>query len=345
MKIGLVVYELPRDQSGGYLYDGKIVGHLRDSGHEVFVYTFPFETARVIRDDVEVLIEDELCHADLLEFNLHLKRQSSIPLIALVHHLKYLEPVSCEQEEREKEREFLRTCDAVIVNSNSTSRKASELGIELPILVAYPGCDRVAPPPDFRRQLPETLINLLFVGILIPRKGVHILLDALQELPHYPWQLRIAGDQTLDVRYIESLREKALRLGNRVQFLGRVSPKELSQIYLASDLFILPSYFEGYGIVVAEAVLHLLPTIASRVGGIPEIVRDGKEGILVPPGDKSALKQALQDFLEHPEHLGPFIEACALRRASLPTWQEAGKLVEDFLLRFRDEHFGAREVF
>ena len=341
MRIGLAVYEHPEDQSGGYLYDRKIVGHLRDRGHQVFVYTFPFETARVIKDDVEVLIEDELCHADLVEFNLRLKRISPIPLIALVHHLKYLEPVSHREEEREKERKFLMTCDALIANSSSTSREVVELGIGLPTLVAYPGCDRVAPAPDFRRQLPETIVNLLFVGILIPRKGVHILLDALEELQSYPWKLGIVGDETLDASYVESLKEKALKLGNRVAFLGRVSPGELSQIYLDSDLFVLPSYFEGYGIVVAEAVLHLLPIIASRVGGIPEIVRDGKEGILVPSGDKSALKQALQDFLEHPEHLGPFIEACAVRRRSLPTWQEAGKLIEDFLLRFRDGHFGA----
>jgi glycosyltransferase involved in cell wall biosynthesis len=341
MKIGLVVYECPKDQSGGYLYDRRIVGHLRDQGHEVSIYTFPFETARVIKDDVEVLIEDELCHADLLEFNRHLKSVSSIPVIALVHHLKYLEPVSHPAEEREKERKFLTACDGVIANSNSTSERVAELGIGLPTLVAYPGSDRVAPAPDFRRELPKAVINLLFVGILIPRKGVHLLLDALGELSHYSWRLRIVGDETLDVSYVESLREGALRLGNRVEFLGRVTPEELSEIYLDSDIFILPSYFEGYGIVVAEAVLHLLPTIASKVGGIPEIVQDGKEGILVPPGDKSALKQALQDFLEHPEHLAPFIEACAVRRHSLPTWQQTGRLIEDFLLRFRDERFGA----
>jgi len=340
MKIGLAVYEVPKDQSGGYLYDGKIAEHLRERGHEVFVYTFPFDTARVIKDHVEVLVEDELCHADLVEFNLHLKRVSSIPVIALVHHLKYLEAVSHQEEEREKERKFLSTCDALIANSNSTSQEASELGIGLPTVVACPGCDLVAPAPDFRRQLQEASVNLLFVGILIPRKGVHILLDALEELSHYPWELRVVGDDKLDVRYVESLKEKALRLGNRVQFLGRVSREELSEIYVGSDLFILPSYLEGYGIVVAEAMFNLLPTIASRVGGIPEIIRDGKEGILVPPGDKSALKRTLQDFLEHPEHLGPFIEACALRRHSLPTWEEAGKLIEGFLIGLRDGRFG-----
>lgn len=333
MKIGLMVHEPLKAQSGGYLYDAKIVEHLKNSGNEVFVYTHPFDAVEVIKDNVEALIEDELCHENLVGFNLHLKKISSIPRIALVHHLKYLEPVFQREKEREREREFLRTCDAVIANSNDTSEKVGELGVELPTVVAYPGCDLIAPGSDFRRESPDTLLNLLFVGVLIPRKGVHILLDALRDLRHYPWKLRIVGDETLDARYVELLREKSLKLGNRVQFLGRVSSQQLSQIYVDSDLFILPSYFEGYGIVVAEAVFYLLPVIASRVGGIPEIIHDGEEGILVPPGNTSALKQRLKSLLEHPEYLRPFIQACGLRRSSLPIWDEAGKVVENFLMR------------
>jgi glycosyltransferase involved in cell wall biosynthesis len=335
MKIGLMVYEPLRDQSGGYLYDRKIIEHLQDGGNELFIYTFPFDLAKIIEDAVQLLIEDELCHEDLLEFNVRLRKVSSIPLIALAHHLRYLEPVF--QWEDERERQFLRTCDAIIASSNSTSTKVSELGIQLPTVVAHPGCDLIAPDSNSRKRLSESFLNLLFVGILIPRKGVHILLDALTELTHYPWELRIVGDETLDVHYVGSLREKALKLGERVQFLGRVPTPELSWIYLDSDLLILPSYFEGYGIVAAEAVLHLLPTLASRVGGIPEIIHDGKEGILFAPGDRSALKQALQDFFEHPEYLNPLIQACALRRSSLPTWGETGRLIDDFLSRFGPE--------
>ena len=334
MKIGLMVYESLRDQSGGYLYDRKIVEYLRDCGHKVLVYTFPFEVERVIKDDVELLLEDELCHKDLLEFNLRLKKAFPIPVIVLVHHLKYLEPVLQPREEKEKEKKFLKTCDAVIANSDNTSREVRKLGVELPTLVSYPGCDHLAPSPDFNRRAPESFLKILSVGILVPRKGFYLLFEALEELSDYPWELRIVGDETLDVRYVESLRKKARELGNRIQFLGRVSSKELSEIYLNSDLFVLPSYFEGYGIVVAEAVLHLLPVIASKVGGIPEIIQDGREGILIPPGDKAALKGALQVFLEQPERLGPFIEACALRRSSLSTWKETGKRIEDFLSTF-----------
>jgi glycosyltransferase involved in cell wall biosynthesis len=332
MKVGLIVREPLRDQSGGYLYDRKVVEHLRNSGNEVSVYTFPVDTEKVIGDDLELLIEDELCHDGLLEFNLHLKDASPIPLIALVHHLKYLEPIFEREEARQRERDFLRTCDALIANSNDTSRKVSELGIKLPTVVAYPGCDLMARRSDSGKEPSESFLKLLFVGILVPRKGVHLLLDALAELTRYPWELRIVGDSTLDSRYVALLREKSLKLGNRAQFLGRVSCEGLSQIYVDSDLLVLPSYFEGYGIVAAEAVLHLLPVIASRVGGIPEIIRDGQEGILLPPGDRSALRQTLQDFLEHPQQLGPLIEACALRRSSLPRWEETGRAVQDFLL-------------
>jgi glycosyltransferase involved in cell wall biosynthesis len=341
MKIGLMVYEPLKDQSGGYLYDRKIVEYLKDRRYEVLVYTFPFEISRVIKDDVELLIEDKLCHEDLLEFNLHLKRAFPIPVIALVHYLEYLEPGSKKEKTKEKEKEFLKTCDAVIVNSAGTSNEVRKLKVELLTLIAYPGCDHFALPSEFKRKVPQKFLELLSVGNLIPSKGFHLLLDALGGLSDYPWELRIVGNETVDVRYIELLRKKARKFGNRVQFLGQVSPKELSEIYLDSDLFILPSYFEGYGMVVAEAVLHFLPVIASRVGGIPEIIQNGREGILIPPGDKSALKQALQDFLEHHERLEPFIEACARRRSSLPTWHETGKLIDNFLLRFRHGYFRA----
>ncbi len=341
MKIGLMVYESLRDQSGGYLYDRKVVEYLEDCGHKVLVYTFPFDAARVVRDDIELLIEDELCHEDLLEFNLRLKKTFPVPLIALVHSLKYLEPIPKQEEEKGKEEQFLKTCDAVIANSASTSKEVKELGIEVPTIISYPGCDYLAPPSDFKRRIPKDFLNILSVGILIPRKGFHLLIEALGELSDYPWELRIVGDETLDTYYVESLKRKAQGLGKRVHLLGKVSSKELSEIYLNSDLFVLPSYFEAYGIVVAEAVLHFLPVIASRVGGIPEIIQDQKEGILIPPGDKAALRRALQDFLEHPEHLEPFREACALRRSTLPTWEETGKLIVNFVSGFRHGCFRA----
>ena len=338
MRIGLMVHEPLNDQSGGYLYDRKIAEYLRKSGNDVVIYTPPFDAAQIIEDDVAFLIEDELCHQELLGFNLHLKQASSIPLIALVHHLKYLEPIFKRQQEKEAETRFLEACDAVIANSNDTSRRVHELGVELPAVVAYPGCGLAAPDQDFTREQSRSSLNLLFVGILLPRKGTHVLLDALAELMDYRWRLRIIGDDTLDARYVGLLREKSLKLRDRVQFCGRVSSEELSAAYLDSDILILPSYIEGYGIVAAEAVLHLLPSIASNVGGIPEVIRDGREGILVNPGDKSALKQALRNLFEHPEHLMPLIEGCALRRPSLPTWAETGRVIEDFLLGFRHEN-------
>ena len=158
MRVGFVVREPLRDQSGGYLYDRKVVEHLQDSGNAVSIYTVPPDIAKIVGDGLELLIEDELCHDDLLEFNLHLKEASSIPVIAVVHHLKYLESVFQREEARQREREFLRTCDALIANSNDTSRKVSELGISLPTVVAYPGCDLMARRSGSGKESPESFV-------------------------------------------------------------------------------------------------------------------------------------------------------------------------------------------
>jgi glycosyltransferase involved in cell wall biosynthesis len=287
MKIGLIVYEPLEDQSGGYFYDRKVMDCLRRRGHEVVVYTFPFEVAKVVGDEIKLLFEDELCHVDLIDFNLRLKEKFPIPIITIVHHLRYLEPIPQPESEREKEEKFLRFCDAVIANSAATSEEIRKLGIDLPTLIAKPGCNHLPLPPDFRGRATQSPLKLLSVGNLIPRKGFHLLLEALEGLGEFPWRLCIVGDEMIDTVYVESLKMKAQGFGSKVQFLGKVPPEELSQLYLNSDLFILPSYFEGFGIVITEAIFHFLPVIATRVGGIPEIVRDGREGLLIAPGENS----------------------------------------------------------
>jgi len=331
MKIGLLVYEPLKDQSGGYLYDRKVIDYLRTQGHETLVYTFPFEAGKVIEDRVDLLLEDELCYKDLLAFNLHLKKKTPIPVIAIVHHLKCLESIPHPEDEREKEKNFLQSCNAAIVNSTATFEEIRKLGINLPALIAKPGCDHFRLPSGFERKIPQNHFKLLSIGNLIHRKGFHLILEALEGLPEFSWELYIAGDETWDANYAGLLKRKAGRFKNKVKFLGKISGEYLSQFYLHSDIFVLPSYFEGFGMVIAEAIFHRLPVIASRVGGIPEIVQDRNEGILIPPGDKFALEQALRFFLECPERLKPFIEACSLRCSSLPTWEETGRNIANFL--------------
>ena len=135
----------------------------------------------------------------------------------------------------------------------------------------------------------------LFVGRIDPdQKGLHTLLRAVALLStSFGLQIRLVGE---DWGGTEPLRSLAHRLGvsDRVAFVGKLSRAELLQEYAQAQFFVLPSIFEPFGIVLLEAMAAGLPVIASRVGGIPEIVEDGRTGLLVEPGNPGALAEALR---------------------------------------------------
>jgi glycosyltransferase involved in cell wall biosynthesis len=91
-----------------------------------------------------------------------------------------------------------------------------------------------------------------------------------------------------------------LGLGERVVFAGSLTDVELHSLYAMCDLFAHPTLYEGSSLVTLEAMAHGLPVVASAVGGIPDKVRDGVTGWLVPPGDDDALRDRLQWMLQHP---------------------------------------------
>lgn len=148
-------------------------------------------------------------------------------------------------------------------------------------------------------------VRLLFVGRLVERKGVHILIRALA-------RVRERADATLTVvgdgPRAASLEAEARRVGVEafVHFAGHVGEEALEEAYRSSDLFILPAIVddkgdtEGLGVVLLEALEFGLPLIASDVGGIPDIVRHGETGLLVPPGDGGALADAIVQVIEDP---------------------------------------------
>ncbi|AMQ17781.1 glycosyltransferase family 4 protein [Thermococcus peptonophilus] len=143
----------------------------------------------------------------------------------------------------------------------------------------------------------KELLNLnrkvvLYVGRLEPRKGVGTLISAMKEVDA---TLLVAGSGSM----LPVLRNKAKLLGisHRVKFLGTVSYSILPLYYRASDVFVLPSLSEAFGIVLLEAMASGTPIVGTKVGGIPEIV-DGC-GILVPPGNARALSSAINEILNN----------------------------------------------
>ncbi|MEC9489299.1 MAG: glycosyltransferase family 4 protein [Halanaerobium sp.] len=129
------------------------------------------------------------------------------------------------------------------------------------------------------------------VARLDKNKGIHILLEAFHLLAEQGTHLLIIGEGELE----EKLKQMAgkLRIADRIKFAGFVA--NTHDYYEAMDVFVLPTIgVEASGLAVMEAMAHGLPVISTEVGGIPELVRDGETGLLVPPGDAAALKGALE---------------------------------------------------
>lgn len=137
-------------------------------------------------------------------------------------------------------------------------------------------------------------------GMLIELKGIHHLIKAFADLlPRHPEaRLLIAGKGRDEQKFRHLAR--SLGVEQKVEFVGHFEQSDLAGLVKNSLAFILSSLTEGLGRVVIEAQLLGKPVIATRVGGIPEIVEDGITGILIPPGDVKALSQAMEGFLKDP---------------------------------------------
>jgi glycosyltransferase involved in cell wall biosynthesis len=204
-------------------------------------------------------------------------------------------------------RRIVRGSDAVTAISTYTADRLRRVvpGVE-PAVIPF-GAAIDAPPslPEPRRDDGRPF-ELLFVGRLVERKGVHLLLDALATMPAGERPvLRVVGDGPERA----SLEERAARLGlvDSVRFDGFVSTEALKAAFAQCDAFVLPAVIdakgdtEGLGVVLLEAMVNGKPVIASAAGGIVDIVRDGRNGFLVPPGDAPALADAVRACIADPE--------------------------------------------
>lgn len=153
------------------------------------------------------------------------------------------------------------------------------------------------------RQVIRESMNLgnepvvLFVGRLINKKGVDILLEAFARVvQNVPSQLLIAGDGPERTKLEEQAAR--LRVNDRVHFVGFQQPKDLPRFYCAADLFVLPSRTEPWGVVVMEALASGLPVVVSNlVGCYPDVINDDQVGRVVAPEDPHSLAEAMRDYL------------------------------------------------
>lgn len=326
--------------TGGYAYDKRIIEELRGLGWDVAVLdlgsSFPRPDAKtrqaandmLAKVDVQIpLIIDGLAYGVLPEVGAALGK--SHKLIALVHHPLAFESGLPEADAKAflaSEREALRHVRHVIVTSPATARLlASDFDIMADrISVAKPGNDPMPP----SRGSGEDSVHLLAVGSIVPRKGYDVLVAALAGLKDLPWRLSIVGDPTRDEECSRALDRDIDRfdLRLRIERLGAVSHEALAKIYDRTDLFVLPSRFEGYGMAFADAIASGVPVIAARSGAIPETV-PAQASILVPPDDVPALASVLRRLVENKAEREALRAQARTAARSLPTWRESAEIV------------------
>ena len=347
MKIGLVIYGSLDTLSGGYYYDRRLVASLRRHGDEVLLVSLPWRNyAAHLTDnlhfrlppDLDLLVQDELNHPSLLAAN---ARPHPYPVISLVHHLRSSEEHSFLHGVfyRSVERRYLRSVDGIIFNSQTTRIAVQSLaGTGKPGLIAYPPTDRFGSPVSAaqvseRAEHPGPL-RVLFLGNVIRRKGLHILIKALPGLPTGSVTLDVVGSLTADPAYARHIYEQVIGLGllESVSFRGILEEAELRRVMLESDLLVVPSSYEGFGIVYLEGMAFGLPAIGTTAGAAGEIIAHGENGYLIEPGDSAPLTRHLAALHSDRKLLSRLSLAALKRYSEQPGWEETATRVHQFLI-------------
>lgn len=336
---GPIWFLIPGDlatPTGGYRYDRRIIDGLRRLGRHVRTErlddSFPEPTADALADAdrrLAIIPDGDLVIIDGLAFGLlgdvaalHARR---LRLIALVHHPLALETgifAARAEALRMSESRALAVARRVVVTSAATADiLIRDYGVPKErIRVVEPGTD----PAPLAAGSDESVLNLLCVAATTPRKGHDILLRALAPLVDRPWRLDCVGSLTRCTRTSIALRCLSERLGlsDRVNFAGAVDEPRLDVFYHRADLFVLPTRFEGYGMVLTEALARGLPIVSTGIGPIPNLV-PADAGLLVEPDDPAALEVALARVLDDAGLRRNLAAGARSARARLGGWDAA----------------------
>ena len=350
MRVGLVIYGPLSTMSGGFMYDRKIVKHLRESGDEVEVISLPWysyprllthnfskDLQRKIRGlELDVLLQDELNHPSLFRLNRSLR---GIPKVSIVHHLRSKEshPRWAMPFYRWVETRYLESVNAFIFNSRTTRRDVAEaLGDMRGHVIAYPGGDRLKPDITAQKVVERASgagpLRLLFIGNLMPRKGLHTLVDALA-ISGPGWRLDVVGSDAepgYATRIERLVSEKGL--SERVKFRGVLDDDALKSILEESHVLAVPSSYEGFGIVYMEGMGFGLPALATTSGAASETIKHGMNGLLIARDDVAGLAQHIMRLIQDRALLAEMGQAALTTYKDHPTWEQSAETVRQFLL-------------
>jgi glycosyltransferase involved in cell wall biosynthesis len=355
LRIGLLISGSLDTLTGGYIYDRLLVDYLRRNGNSVEVMNLPcrnyldrllmcpglplFEEYNQL--SLDILLQDELDHPALILLNHKLKSQAGFPIVTIVHNLHSCELRAQWQNRlyRWLEKHYLESVDGLIFNSCTTRQVVEDLvGIRKPAVTAYPCGDRL--PANItvaeiqERARTSGPLRILFLGNLLRNKGLDVLLKALSGLSEDGFYLTIVGDLTMDKSYVRSVKNqiRKLNLKNRVSLTGSLNNGKLASRLRESQVLVVPSFYEGFGMSYLEGMGFGLPAIGTTAGAVGEIITPGWNGFLISPGDSAALARHLQELNNYRERLAEMSLNAYQRFYDHPTWQITCERILNFLL-------------
>lgn len=315
-EVDVYTQAVPGEEMAGDVHPNVDVTRITKARPLVVFSTLYFSIACRFRIDFEAydVIHGTLMPASTVAFDPFLLRSLDAPLVLTSHGTSYDEARSVAPQ-RPVDYVFRyffhpinivmdaiggRSADRIIAVSDHTREQLRDLYRfdEDRLVTIPPGIDteRFRPVEERHPAVDPERESILVLSRLDPRKGIDTAIRAFAELDRPGAELLIAGTGRLEA----SLKELADELGVRadVRFLGFVPDEELPSLYSSVDLFVLPSEYEGFGIVFMEAMACGTPVVGTDVGGIPTAVDEGKTGCLVSKRAVIELSEGMVELLD-----------------------------------------------
>jgi glycosyltransferase involved in cell wall biosynthesis len=317
--------------TGGYLYNARVLTALRERGVAVEEIV-PCGASRHEQEMAapglgsvldprrfDVIVVDALARIVCAPWIDSWREER--PVVAMVHELPSVASPE-NTPERESEEPLLRVERLISVSGHGRSILEARGVPAARIRVVRPGFDRLLPGGGSSAPSRGGAVRALCVAQWIPRKGILDLVRAwaIHERPGA--SLELVGETDADPAYTASVRDAiAASPDASITVRGPVDDAALGTAYAVADLFVLPSRYEGYGVVYAEALSHGLPVIACNVGPVPDLVGE-EAALLVEPGDVKSLSGALDLLLTDAALRGRMSAAARRRAQDLPSWED-----------------------
>jgi glycosyltransferase involved in cell wall biosynthesis len=326
--------------SGGSVYNRRMAEALAKRGWTVDVReldeSFPFPTAAALQHASEVfssILPGNLVLVDGLAFgamaDVIAQQCRHLHLVAIVH-LPLAATVGVDADAAgslaQSEQRALTHAKRVVVTGPGTRSLMANYGLtHNDVVVIEPGTDRA----PLAAGSGSDDVHLLTVATINPGKGHQTLIEALAMLEHRRWRLTCVGSLTRHPETTHEVRHTISRLGldSQVSLAGELSVADVGAAYGRSDVVVLASLRETYGMAVAEALARGLPVVATATGAIPDLVGD-EAGLVVPPRNTVALAEALTRMIDSTAFRARCAAGARRVRERLSDWDDAAGRLE-----------------